>query len=341
MKTTTISIDLAKNIFQLMGFTFDGKRVFNKRLNRVQLYEFLLKHELCHIVMEACYSSHYWGRTFLEMGHTVALIPAQHVTPFVRGNKNDSNDTLAIFEASNRVYIRHVPIKTEAQQEILMLHSLRERLVRNRTAASNQLRGLLTDFGIIFPLGAKAFDDKMKALSDDETLSAIVRGVIKDVYKEYKSLMARLKEIEKTLKLSVEQGELGKILLSIPGIGYLNASAFIASIGSGQAFATAREFAVWLGITPKQFASGNKSVMAGISKRGNGYLRKLLIHGARAIVSRAGNKQDSLSLWINQLRARKSYNCTAVATAHKLARIMWTLLQKQCHFTPQEIKVAA
>ncbi|MFQ3313803.1 MAG: hypothetical protein ACI8SC_003024 [Colwellia sp.] len=147
-----------------MGFTFDGKRVFNKRLNRVQLYEFLLKHELCHIVMEACYSSHYWGRTFLEMGHTVALIPAQHVTLFVRGNKNDSNDTLAIFEASNRVYIRHVPIKTEAQQEILMLHSLRERLVRNRTAASNQLRGLLTDFGIIFPLGAKAFDDKMKAL---------------------------------------------------------------------------------------------------------------------------------------------------------------------------------
>jgi transposase len=150
-----------------------------------------------------------------------------------------------------------------------------------------------------------------------------------------------LKEIEKTLKLSVKEGELGKILLSIPGIGYLNASAFIASIGSGQAFATAREFAVWLGITPKQFASGNKSVMAGISKRGNGYLRKLLIHGARAIVSRAGNKQDSLSLWINQLRARKSYNCTAVATAHKLARIMWTLLQKQCHFTPQEIKVAA
>ena len=137
MKTTTISIDLAKNVFQIMGFTCDGKKVFNKRLNRAQLYQFLLNHELCQIVMEACYSSHYWGRTFEEMGHTVALIPAQHVTPFVRGNKNDSNDILVIFEASSRVYIRPVPIKTEAQQEILMLHSLRERLLKNRTTASN------------------------------------------------------------------------------------------------------------------------------------------------------------------------------------------------------------
>ena len=274
------------------------------------------------------------------MGHDVGLIPAQHVTPFVRGNKNDTNDTLAIFEASERQFIRFVPIKTEAQQEILMLHRLRERLLRNRTSASNQLRGVLTDFGLIFGLGHKAFSDKMKELLAGESLSVTIRWVITDVYKEYSSLISRLKEIEKQLKTEIETNPLGKILLSIPGIGYLNASAFVASIGSGQAFLSAKDFAVWLGITPKQYASGHKSVMTGITKRGDCYLRKQLIHGARALISHAGKKQDALSVWICQLRARKSFNCTAVATAHKLARIMWTLLQKQCCYTPQLVKVA-
>jgi len=341
MKVNTISIDLAKNVFQLMGFTAKNKSAFNKRLNRVQLKHFMQMQPPCRVVMEACYSSHYWGRTFESMGHTVDLIPAQHVTPFVRGNKNDSNDTLAIFEASARPFIRFVPIKTQAQQETLILHRLRERLLSARTAASNQLRGLLADFGIVFPQGKAAFIEKIQALSVDGSLSVKIKWLVNDVYKEYKTLALRIKDIEKQLKTDIEASPLGKILLSIPGIGYLNASAFIASIGSGQAFSSAREFAVWLGITPKQFASGNKSVMGGISKRGDQYLRKLLIHGARAIITRAGKKQDALSLWITQLSARKSFNCTAVATAHKLARIMWTLLQKQCHYTPQTVKDVA
>jgi transposase len=341
MKVSTISIDLAKNVFQVMGFTSTGKVAFNKRLNRAQLNHFMQMQPPCRVVMEACYSSHYWGRTFESMKHTVHLIPAQHVTPFVRGNKNDSNDTLAIFEASSRPFIRFVPIKTQAQQETLILHRLRERLLSARIAASNQLRGLLADFGIIFPLGKIAFNEKMQALSIDETLSATIAWLVKDVYTEYKSLALRIKAIEKQLKNDIEKNSLGQILLSIPGIGYLNASAFVASIGSGQAFSSAKDFAVWLGITPKQFASGNKSVMGGISKRGDQYLRKQLIHGARAIISHAGKKQDALSLWIMQLRARKTFNCTAVATAHKLARIMWTLLQKQCHYTPQVVKGVA
>lgn len=341
MKVNTISIDLAKNIFQVMGLLSTGKILFNKRLNRAQLPEFMQMQPKCRVVMEACYSSHYWGRTFNSMGHSVDLVPAQHVTPFVRGNKNDSNDTLAIFEASVRPFIRFVPVKTEAQQEVLMLHRLRERLLSSRNAASNQLRGLLTDFGIIFKLGHKAFDEKMKDLTTDESLSVTIKWVVKDVYSEYSLLNARLKEIENQLKTAIEANPLGKILLSIPGIGYINASAFVASIGSGQAFSSARDFAVWLGITPKQFASGNKSVMTGISKRGDRYLRKQLIHGARAVINHAGKKQDALSVWICQLRARKSFNCTAVATAHKLARIMWTLLQKQCLYTPQMTEVMA
>lgn len=341
MKVTTISIDLAKNVFQVMGFTSTGETVFNKRLNRTQLTHFMQMQPPCRVVMEACYSSHYWGRTCESMKHTVHLIPAQHVTPFVRGNKNDRNDTVAIYEASFRPHIRFVPIKTEAQQETLLLHRLRERLLSTRTAATNQLRGLLADFGIIFPLGKASFIEKMNTLSVDSTLPARLTWLVNDIFEEYKTLTLRIKTIEKTLKTDVEANALGQILLSIPGIGYLNASAFVASIGSGQAFASAKEFAVWLGITPKQFASGNKSVMGGISKRGDQYLRKQLIHGARAIISHAGKKNDALSLWITQLRARKTFNCTAVATAHKLARIMWTLLQKQCHYTPQMIKEAA
>ena len=338
MKLSTISIDLAKNVFQVMGFTSTGKTLFNKRLNRQQLIEFMQMQIKCRVVMEACYSSHYWGRTFESMGHDVDLIPAQHVTPFVRGNKNDSNDTLAIFEASSRPFIRFVPIKTMAQQEVLILHRLRERLLSSRIATSNQLRGLLTDFGIIFPVGHKGFNEKLIDLCSDESLSATLKWLVNDIYTEYTLLNNRIKTIEKKLKSEIEQHPLGKIVLSIPGIGYLNASAFIASIGNGQAFASGREFAVWLGLTPKQFASGNKSIMTGISKRGDSYLRKLLIHGARAMINHAGKKQDALNQWVCQLRERKSFNCTAVATAHKLARIMWTLLQKNSYYTPQIAK---
>lgn len=341
MKLSTISIDLAKNVFQVMGFTNTGKMLFNKRLNRQQLTEFMQIQNKCSVVMEACYSSHYWGRTFESMGHNVGLIPAQHVTPFVRGNKNDSNDTLAIFEASSRPFIRFVPIKSMAQQEVLILHRLRERLLNSRIATSNQLRGLLTDFGILFSVGHKAFNEKLIDLCSDESLSVTLKWLVNDVYSEYTSLNSRIKKIEKTLKSEIESHPLGKILLSIPGIGYLNASAFIASIGNGQAFASAKDFAVWLGLTPKQFASGNKSIMTGISKRGDRYLRKMLIHGARAVVNTAGKKQDALNQWVRQLRERKSFNCTAVATAHKLARIMWTLLQKNSYYTPQTINVVA
>ena len=338
MKLNTISIDLAKHVFQVMGFTNTGKTLFNKRLNRQQLTEFMQMQNKCCVVMEACYSSHYWGRTFESMGHNVGLIPAQHVTPFVRGNKNDSNDTLAIFEASCRPFIRFVPIKTMAQQEVLILHRLRERLLGTRIATSNQLRGVLTDFGIIFPVGHKGFNEKLIDLCSDESLSATLRWLVNDVYSEYALLNNRIKTIEKKLKSEIERHPLGKIVLSIPGIGYLNASAFIASIGNGQAFASAKDFAVWLGLTPKQFASGNKSIMTGISKRGDRVFTNIINSWCACVINHAGKKQDALNQWVCQLRERKSFNCTAVATAHKLARIMWTLLQKNSYYTPQIAK---
>ena len=338
MKVNTITIDLAKTIFQVTGFNRAHQRIFNKRLNRNQLVEFLCNHEPCFIVMEACYSSHYWGRLLSSFGHTVKLIPAQHVTPFVRGNKNDSNDALAIYEASCRPNIRFVPIKTEAQQEILMLHKRRERLLQARTACSNQLRGLLVDFGITFPKGVKKFETAIKNLLTSNRLRPLVQEMVEADLAEFQFLKRRIATIEAKLRYHIEHDSNANIVHSIPGIGVLNASAFAASIANGKMFNKANDISVWLGLTPKQYASGTTNKMAGITKRGNPYLRKQLINGARALVamckSNRNKHDDALSMWIKQLLERKHFNCVVVATACKLARLMWTLLQKQQMYKP-------
>lgn len=335
MKVTTIAIDLAKNVFQVLGMNKQAKSAFNKRLNRKQLMEFMLLQPPCDVIFEACYSAHYWGRTFQAMGHTVKLIPAQHVTPFVRGNKNDKNDVLAIYEASFRPCIRFVPVKTEEQQEVLMLHKIRERLIKQRTACTNQIRGVLIDFGVCFPQGYSAFERAIWEVINDDKQRPLIKLMASEIYDEYQSLSQRLKGINSLIKQLVEQDQNGQILLSIPGIGPIIASAFAAAIGKGQAFNNPNALAVWLGLTPKQFASGNKSVNGGITKRGDCYLRKQLIHGARTVVCHASKKTDDLNIWITQLRCRKSICCTVVATAHRLARLIWILLQKQVKYEPQ------
>ena len=335
MKVTTIAIDLAKNVFQVLGMTADAKKVYNKRLNRNQLKELLCNTPACTVVMEACYSSHYWGRVGLQFGHNVKLIPAQHVTPFVRGNKNDSNDALAIFEASSRPNIRFVPIKSEAQQEVLMMHRIRDRLIKQRIACTNQIRGLLVDFGFVFPQGFTAFEQNIWDIINDSEQRPLFRYLLNQVYDEYLQMTKQLKDLNKLIKQKVEQTETGQILLSIPGLGHIIASAFEACIDKGQAFNTPKELAVWLGLTPRQYASGNKSKIYGITKRGDSYLRKQLIHGARTVVSHAHKKEDALNQWITQLKARIGFNKTAVATAHKLARLMWILLKKQTRYQAQ------
>jgi len=335
MKVSTIAIDLAKNIFQVLGMNSRAKQVFNKRLNRTQLIRFMQLQPTCNVILEACYSAHFWGRTFTRMGHCVKLIPAQHVTPFVRGNKNDKNDVLAIYEASFRPNIRCVPIKSEEQQEVLLLHRVRERLVQQRTACTNQARGVLIDFGICISRGFSAFENAMRDILQDENQRPMIKLMVSDFLEEYKTLTTRLGKVNKLIKQLVMQDPNGKILLSIPGIGPIIASAFAASIGAAQAFNNPKELATWLGLTPKQFASGNTSISAGITKRGNCYLRKLLIHGARAVVIHANKKKDDLNRWIIQLRARKSMSCTVVATAHRLARLIWILLQKQTQYQSQ------
>lgn len=287
------------------------------------------------VYMEACYSSHYWGRTLLEMGHSAYLIPAQHVKPFVRGNKNDNNDALAVAEASNRPNIRFVPIKTVEQQEIMAMHRLRSRLIRNRTQLNNQARGLLSDFGIIFPQGFKAFREAMIDLQSNQQLSASFRQLMLDMYTEFNQISERIETIENSLKTYISQTHHCAVVSSIPGIGIINASALVASIDKGQAFSNPREFAVWLGLTPSQYASGEKTRNGRITKRGDRYLRTQLIHGARAAKKWARKRDDQLSLWIKQLEARVGKNKATVAIAHRLARLIWILLQKQQLFAPQ------
>jgi transposase len=221
------------------------------------------------------------------------------------------------------------------------LHRIRERLIKNKTALSNQSRGLLSEFGVVFPCGHKALLGGLKSVIDNPQYSHRLQNLVIDMLIEYETTLKRLKGIEQQLRIFVEDSESGRILLGIPGIGIINASALLASIDKGQAFNSPKEFAVWLGLTPKQHASGNISKMSGITKRGDRYLRKQLVHGARSVVSRAANNTDALSLWATKLRVTKPFNKVAVAVAHRLARLIWILLTRQEHYSATPTGVSA
>ena len=245
-----IAIDLAKNVFQVCALNSRNKVLFNKKLNRKKFIEFMVQLPHSTVFIEACYSSHYWGRTLTEMGHTVHLIPAQHVTPFVRGNKSDNNDALAIAEAANRPNLRFVPIKTVQQQEIMAMHRLRDRWIKSRTQVTNQARGLLSDFGVIFPTGFKGFREAMLAVQDNESLSVSFRQAMLDLYAEFNQISERINRLEDQLKVYIEQNNNCRIVKSAPGIGIINASALVASIDQGQAFKNPRELGVWFWVYP-------------------------------------------------------------------------------------------
>ena len=335
MKVNTIAIDLAKNVFQVLGVDKHSKQLFSKRLKRTQFHSFMIQQPPCTVVMEACLASHYWGRCFIAVGHDVKLIPAQHVTPFVRGNKNDKNDCMAIYEASRRPNIRFVPVKTEHQQSILALHRQRERLVTARTATVNQTRSLLLEFGVSITGHCKTFKRELHQQLDNESLTPVFKNILNDVIDELTAFDQQIKSIEQVIKQFNDQSPVAKIFLSLPGIGLINASAYSASIDRGQAFNSADDLAVWLGLTPKQTASGNVNRLGSITKRGDCYLRKQLIHGARAVVNHAHKKDDDLNRWITALKERRGRNKAVVATARRLARLMWILLQKNTLYVPQ------
>lgn len=330
-KHNLVAIDLAKNVFQVCGMSRHQKVTFNKQLRRHELVEFMLHQPPVAVAMEACYSSHYWARCFEAMGHTVKLLPAQHVAPFVRGNKSDHNDAVAIAEAARRPNIRPVPIKTVGQQDIQALHRLRERYVANRTGLINQTRGLLSEYGIIAPLGHKAFCRLLRETSQPTAtqLSPLLKVQLNQIADEYYGLTDRIAELTDTLAQTARTNPLCQLLMTLPGIGVINTTAIVSAIGNGSQFSSGRDLAVWLGLTPRQSGSGEKFKSSGITRRGNRYLRKQLIHGARAALSRCKKKTDQLSRWVNQLVARRGVPKATVALAARLARLIWVLLQRQ------------
>ena len=324
MKITTIGIDLAKNVFQVHGVDFQGKAVMRRQLDRTKVLPFFVKLEPCLIGMEVCGSAHYWARKLVEMGHTVKLMAPQFVKAYVKSNKNDAADAEAICEEVTRPNMRFVSIKTESQQAVLALHRARQGFVKARTSQANQIRGLLLEFGRIIPQGISNIARRAPQILEETTFPGSFRGLMQRLCEHLKELDRQVDALEAEIQQWYRQSDASKKLAEVSGIGPLTSSALVATVGDAKNFANGRQLATWLGLVPKQHSTGGKSVLLGISKRGDSYLRTLLIHGARAVI-RVSDKNPSTT-WLNRLLGRRNKNVAAVALASKNARIVWALL---------------
>lgn len=343
MKITTIGIDLAKSVFQIHGADSRGKAVLRRQLKRAQMLTFFARLEPCKIAMEACGSAHYWARKLQEQGHEVMLIAPQYVKPFVRRNKNDAADAEAICEAAVRPQMPTVPVKTASQQAILSVHRARQGFVKARTAQANQIRGLLAEFGFTIAQGIGHIAQCVPQIIEDgeNDLPGSFRLLIARLTDHLKALDSQVTELEEEIARWHKENEASRRLAEVPGIGPLTASALVASVGDARNFKSGRQLAAWLGLVPRQHSSGGKPTLLGISKRGDTYLRTLLIHGARAVLRFRQAKPGS-DLWAERLLARRHKNVAAVALANKNARTVWALLAHDRRFRPDyEAGVAA
>jgi transposase len=330
MNVSTLGIDLAKAVFQLHGVNEPGQVTLTKRLSRKQLLPFLANLPLCLIGLEACSGAHYWAREMQKLGHEVKLIAPQFVRPYVKGNKTDGNDAAAICEAVSRPHMHFVTINTPEQQDIQAMHRIREQVVKNRTALANQIRGLLHEYGVVMPSGISRLRAQLPLILEDAEngLSDLCRELIHELYQRLRTLDEQVGQYDQRIQQVFKQDERCQRLGQVEGIGPLIATAFLAAVGDASVFHNGRQVAAWLGLVPKQHASGGKARLLGISKRGDRYWRTLLIHGARAAVCSATHKHDARSAWLNRLRERRGKNVAAVALANKNARILWALLVK-------------
>jgi len=324
---TTLGIDLAKNIFQLHGTDSNGNRVLRKRLTRYKLPEFIANLKPCLIGIEACSGAHDWARRFIAMGHTVKIMSPQFVKPYIKSNKNDANDAAGIAEAVTRPDMKFVPIKTLQQQDMLLIHRARELVMKQRTAQANQIRGLLTEYGIVLKQGINVIRTLPSILDEkNEQLSEKAVDIFSQLYEQFKYVDEQIVVYDKQIAQAVSDDPLCQHIMEIEGVGPITASAAVATIGDADAFKRGRELAAWLGLVPRQHSSGSKQRLLGISKRGDTYLRKLLIHGARSVVKTCAGKTDKRSKWVTSLKERCGFNKAAVALANKNARIIWAML---------------
>ena len=342
MNYKRIGIDIAKNVFQLHGVDSQDKAVLKKKLKRSEMIPYFTQLKPCRIAMEACGSSHYWSRKLTQLGHSVYLIAPQHVKPYVQGGKNDAHDAQGICEADSRPHMNYVATKTEAQQAMQLVHRARRVAIKARTALVNEIRGTLGEFGIICPtLGAACTRRTLSATIHDDTRTypQPLPQLLSLLELRLNNLDGEISTLDGLLANHQMTDERVKRLQQIEGIGPITASAIVCSVDAKQ-FNNSRDFAAWLGLTPRQNSSGGKERLGGITKRGDAYLRTLLIHGARNVVRYCSNKTDERSLWLQSLLLRRHTNVVTVASANKVARIVWAMLTSGADYrVPQLVTV--
>lgn len=324
-----LGVDLAKNVFQLHGTDAKGKCILRKRLSRSKFMEFIAKQPPCIIGIEASGGSHYWARYCRQYNHEVRMMSPQFVKPYVKSNKNDQNDAEGITEACTRPSMKFVPIKTIEQQDILIIHRARELNVKQRTSQANQIRGFLNEYGVVIPKGISKIKQLTSIVDENkDKLTPISIDLIMHLYEQFQRLDTQIKKYDYQITLLAEQNYMCQEIQKMKGIGPLTASAMVATIGDPKVFKKGREVSAWLGLTPKQYSSGEKIVLGGISKRGDNYMRKLLIQGARAAVRVCDSKKkkDKLSCWITDKKERCGFNKAAVALANKNVRMIWAIM---------------
>ena len=330
MKITTVGLDLAKSVFTLHGVDEHGHAVLRKTVRRGKLLELFAQLPACVVGMEACSGAQHWARELRQLGHDPRLMAAEFVEPYRQGGKNDANDAAAICEAVGRPKMRFVPVKSSEQQAVLAVHRLRQGLVEERTALANRLRGLLTEYGVVVGVGLDRLRRALPEILEDGAngVPGIAREVFADAGQQLRELDARIAAYDRRMAALARVSEAVQRLMKIEGVGPVTATALVASVGNAKVFNNGRQFAAWLGLTPRQHSTGGKQRLGAMTKHGDAYLRTLLIHGARAMLRVTPNRNDAKSRWVESLRRRRPDNVAAVALAAKTARISWALLAR-------------
>jgi transposase len=331
-----LGIDLGKNWFHVIGIDPVGRPVLRKKLTRAKLHELAGTITKCVVAMESCPGSQFWGRRFAEHGHAVKLIPAQFVKPYVKSNKNDFNDALAIARAASRATIPSVPLKNIEQLELQATHRVRQRLVADRTAIINQMRALLFEQGIVVGVGRKRFSGQFSDVLRDanDSLSSRMQLPLSSLRSRWLALDAEIKELTRLITQHASDSEPCRNLVTVPGIGPMVATATVAAVGNGRMFRRGRDMAAWLGLVPRQFSTGGKACLGAISKRGNVQLRQLFIQGAQVLYTHLARDGSSLGIWLRAVAARTHRNVAVVALANKLVRICWNILSSGQQYRP-------
>ena len=343
MRTAFVGFDLAKNVFQVHAVDRAGRAIRNCKLSRSQVSGYFASLPPCTIGVEACASAHYWARELQKLGHTVRLMAPVFVQPYRKGGKNDANDAEAICEAVQRPSMRFVAVKSAEQQATLVLHRLRQQQMRNRVALINQIRGLLSEFGLTMPQGPNKLRSKLPEILEDgsNTLPYAARRAMARMRDHLRDMERVIEDLDQQINMQISEDPDAQLLMKIPGVGPLTASAAVAVIGNARVFRNGRQFAAWAGLVPRQYSSGGKSQLGSITKKGDPYLRTLLVHSARAFYVRAKKSSDPRAAWVLRLAATRGVAVALVALAAKHARIIWAMLSARTEFDPHRASATA